>query len=311
MTLVLHLANLDQVIQVSDRQLTGAEGVPRVLPECKATVLTLDNARLLVGYAGLARAGSLRTGECIVEALSEAAAQDNLALPTVERFKERLTERWRQPDIQAVPRQDRGLSVLFTGYNDGLPDPILISAIVTNFQNYVTGRDEPAWDEFKAAFTQVNPDASNPTYIQRVGAWSAMDDENDVARLREGLEQRRPFESIIEMACGLVREIARRPAAAGTIGLELNSAVLPAARMGTSLVEGVPIQMGFHPQDAAHAVRGVNHVISTAEGQVALMDPVLKLAEPANNLPLAVRRVGRNKPCPCGSRKKYKKCCGA
>lgn len=27
-------------------------------------------------------------------------------------------------------------------------------------------------------------------------------------------------------------------------------------------------------------------------------------------LPLPARKVGRNEPCPCGSGKKYKKCCG-
>jgi uncharacterized protein YecA (UPF0149 family) len=27
--------------------------------------------------------------------------------------------------------------------------------------------------------------------------------------------------------------------------------------------------------------------------------------------PLRVEKIGRNDPCPCGSGKKYKKCCGA
>jgi preprotein translocase subunit SecA len=27
--------------------------------------------------------------------------------------------------------------------------------------------------------------------------------------------------------------------------------------------------------------------------------------------PIRVHKVGRNDPCPCGSGKKYKKCCGA
>ncbi|NLC12153.1 MAG: hypothetical protein GX767_07880, partial [Firmicutes bacterium] len=26
--------------------------------------------------------------------------------------------------------------------------------------------------------------------------------------------------------------------------------------------------------------------------------------------PITVKKVGRNEPCPCGSGKKYKKCCG-
>lgn len=31
----------------------------------------------------------------------------------------------------------------------------------------------------------------------------------------------------------------------------------------------------------------------------------------ANHPPLHVVKIGRNEPCPCGSGKKYKKCCGA
>lgn len=30
-----------------------------------------------------------------------------------------------------------------------------------------------------------------------------------------------------------------------------------------------------------------------------------------NNIPVHVEKIGRNEPCPCGSGKKYKKCCGA
>lgn len=30
----------------------------------------------------------------------------------------------------------------------------------------------------------------------------------------------------------------------------------------------------------------------------------------SNNQPVRVEKVGRNEPCPCGSGKKYKKCCG-
>ena len=34
-------------------------------------------------------------------------------------------------------------------------------------------------------------------------------------------------------------------------------------------------------------------------------------AAPVRKLPLRSSKVGRNEPCPCGSGKKYKKCCGA
>ena len=33
-------------------------------------------------------------------------------------------------------------------------------------------------------------------------------------------------------------------------------------------------------------------------------------AEPERPMPAVSQKVGRNEPCPCGSGKKYKQCCG-
>ena len=41
-------------------------------------------------------------------------------------------------------------------------------------------------------------------------------------------------------------------------------------------------------------------------GRVKLVNPVPK----THSEPIRVEKVGRNQPCPCGSGKKYKKCCG-
>lgn len=313
MTLVLALGNMDQVVQISDRRLTDGRGKPCVLPECKGTILTLEDSRLLFGFAGLARAGRFRTGKWILEAMLKAATEDHLALGTINRFTEILTERWRQPDLQAVAPEHRGLSVLFTGYNDCRPAPNLISAIVTNFQNFETGQDETAWEKFKATFWSIKEGVTpaEATYVQRIGAWQAMDDVGDGEKLRRMLEDRRPVKAIIEAGVGTVREIGSRPTAGGTIGAELNSAVLPAQRQNTSLTEGISIQMGFHPEGACHAMRGPNQVLSTREAQLSLTDPRFEAVEPDKTPPLAVQKIGRNKPCPCGSGKKYKKCCAA
>jgi hypothetical protein len=312
MTLVLALGNNDQIIQISDRRLTDSKGEPCVLPECKGMILTLEDSRLLFGFAGLARAGRFRTGKWILDAILEAAAEDHLALGTVERFTQIASERWLKPDLQAVPQESRGLSVLFTGYNDTHPQPNLISAIVTNFQNFESGRDEEPWDEFKTTYWGIGDlvPAEEATFLQRIGAWIAMDDIGDGEKLRRMLVERRSAEAITDAAVGVVREIAGRPAARGVIGTELNSAVLPAQRVNVSLADGIALQMGFHPDGASHAVRGPNQVISTREAQLAISDSKFAADEPSSTRPVAVQKVGRNKPCPCGSGKKYKRCCG-
>jgi hypothetical protein len=311
MTLVIALANADQVIQVSDRQLTDAQGRPCVLPENKATILTLADARLICGFAGLARAGRFRTGQWILNALLEAAADDHLAHRTVERFTASATSRFAQPDIaEAVSREHRGLSILLTGYRDHVEGPRLIAALVTNFQNFETGRDEPPWDKFRATYWSMRECEPNPTYIQRIGHWPAMMSA-DEQRLRAALEARMSQQTLVNLGVGLVREIAARPSARGTIGAELSSAVLPPLRPPELARGEIPVVGGLHPVGAAHVWRGVNQVVSISGLELALMDPQFGPVERTPETATLVQKVGRNKLCPCGSGKKYKKCHGA
>ncbi|NMB42398.1 MAG: preprotein translocase subunit SecA [Firmicutes bacterium] len=52
-------------------------------------------------------------------------------------------------------------------------------------------------------------------------------------------------------------------------------------------------------------------VTITSEGRGALEEARKKTASPPKRTPVTVKKVGRNEPCPCGSGKKYKRCCGA
>ncbi len=38
--------------------------------------------------------------------------------------------------------------------------------------------------------------------------------------------------------------------------------------------------------------------------------PFLKVSTEEKAKPIKTQKIGRNDPCPCGSGKKYKKCCG-
>lgn len=311
MTLVLALGNCDQVIQVSDRQLTDAEGNPCVLPENKATILNLADSRLLVGFAGLARANGFRTGKWILDTLIEAAKPDHQALGTIERFTESATARFLKPDLLAVPEQNRGLSVMFTGFNDTRQSPTLIAALVTNFQNFQSGRDERPWDRFNATYWSIKEGTprEETSYIQRIGAWTAMNDPHDADKLRRLLEEYRPAAAIVDAAVGTVRSIAARRAADSRIGRDISSVVLPVSRPPELAAGTLPIQLGFHPIGTSHTVYGANQVLSLPDVQLALMEPKLAIADKTGS-PMLVQKVGRNKLCPCGSGKKYKKCHG-
>jgi uncharacterized protein YecA (UPF0149 family) len=40
------------------------------------------------------------------------------------------------------------------------------------------------------------------------------------------------------------------------------------------------------------------------------MPPLLPMPGVLSPAPVTHKKIGRNEPCPCGSGKKYKKCCG-
>jgi ATP-dependent protease HslVU (ClpYQ) peptidase subunit len=305
-TIILALSNMDQCVQVSDRQLTDGRGRPYVLPQNKATVIRLADARLICGFAGLARAGRFRIGDWLPNALLRAAQPDHLAHQTVERFTEEISKRFREPDIQSVPRENRRLSFLLTGYRDGAPPPNFIAAVVTNFENFDTEEDELPWDEFQAIYWSAKKDASEDfASIRWAGQWTAMTDA-DLERAMRVLTERRQPESIVDIGVGIVREMAKRPEVEGTIGSDLHSVILP-----VHPPEGLAHApaSGHHPLGASHSYSWVNQVTSLPDRQFAVSDLVLKA--PSSSSPLTVQRVGRNKRCPCGSGKKYKHCHGA
>src|SRR2546423_57294 len=95
MTLILALGNPHQVIQISDRRLTS-NGRVSIQPENKTTFLHLQDARILCGFTGLARAGSFRTAQWVLDTLLGCVEPDDLAFKTLERFTDRATEEFQK-----------------------------------------------------------------------------------------------------------------------------------------------------------------------------------------------------------------------
>jgi hypothetical protein len=254
----------------------------------------------------LARAGKFRIDEWLADALLRAAQPDHLAHQTVERLTEAASKRFREADIQRVAPEHRRLSFLFTGYRDGVPPPNFIAAVVTNFENFDTEEDEMPWDEFRAIYWSAKKDVEEDLIsIRWSGQWTAMT-EGDLERAKQVLAERRPAESIVDVGVGIVREIAKRPEARGTIGSDLHSVILPVHP--PEGLKHAPAS-GHHPLGASHSYSWVNQVTSLSDRQFAVSNLVLKA--PSSSSPLTVQRVGRNKRCPCESGKKYKHCHGA
>jgi preprotein translocase subunit SecA len=57
-------------------------------------------------------------------------------------------------------------------------------------------------------------------------------------------------------------------------------------------------------------VESQNRAAKAARGEVSPADPKAVTRGGAAKAAAAAKKVGRNEPCPCGSGKKFKKCCG-
>jgi preprotein translocase subunit SecA len=63
--------------------------------------------------------------------------------------------------------------------------------------------------------------------------------------------------------------------------------------------------------EAVHSESGAYRGKPAGKGSTEATDSALKEPSPSRPVTRQVEKVGRNDPCPCGSGKKYKKCCGA
>lgn len=304
MTLVLTLGNADQIIQIADRRVSW-NGCTVDDETNKGGVVFCLNGRLAFGFTGLAKYGGFTTRDWLLDALYNAAPPDFTIGEILERVKNAANETFREhPSLKAAPKEHKRLSILFSGYLYFDDPPLQGFAIITNFQNFQMGFDDGhAWNEFAVTYwTEKRPLECIPTLIQRVGNWRAMN-STDETILRDLLEARKPYKAIIGKAIELIREMADRPAAQGTIGKQLS-----AVRIPINPHEG--IETGYYSAVNLHVSYLTDLVYLLPTQHYVIKDARVEAVDPATTPPVSVPKVGRNKPCPCGSGKKYKYCHG-
>jgi len=194
---------------------------------------------------------------------------------------------------------------MFSGYLYHHEPPLQAFAILTNYQNFQTGQDDAeAWDEFSPPnlWHEKRPADRESTFIQYVGNWRAVARE-DRDPLRELLEARKPAPAIIGKAVELVRQMADRPAAGNAIGKQLSAIRIPRDPK-------LQVESGYHSTVTGYVTYVHDSVLMTPSGIWAVKDPELIKVGGLDASPSVVPKVGRNHPCPCGSKKKYKYCHG-
>lgn len=158
MTLIIAAGNSDQFVQVSDRRLT-TNGNVQDDESNKAIVFNCSNARMSVGFTGLAKVGSFSTRDWLLSTLNKCAPPDYVADEIIKRFTERATEEFnRNPQLKLLSGAQKRLSIMFTGYLYHHEPPLGALAIVSNFQNIDTNTKQAcASDQFNY-FLEKNVD---------------------------------------------------------------------------------------------------------------------------------------------------------
>jgi hypothetical protein len=304
MTAILALVNKRHAIQLSDRRLTAHDRKVVEEHSNKATVLTCANGRFAVGYTGLARVGRFRTQHWLLDALLECGPPEFGIFEMMKRFLERAKQDFASlPDLRLLVSSRKRLTIMLTGYAYRDGRAFGANILITNFQDWKTGKDLPEaspdfWDH-----VEVEKDDSPPQVecIQRIGAWKSITGE-ELHQLRVMLREDKPIQAIVDKGCAVLLRAAERPSAAGTVGKEIMSVVVPsAADQGVSAV--------LKPGASTDVAVLTDQVVARPDLRIVMRDMTFGPVAPVPGKPFLKAGPKRNDPCPCGSGKKYKKCC--
>lgn len=306
MTMILSLGNRDHLIQLSDRRLTA--GCKICDEECgKSGVMFLADGRFSFGFTGIARTLGLEMRKWLLKALSDSALPDYQAYNTLKRFEAKATDLFKNhPNLANISPSDKRLTILFSGYLYFHNPPMLVCSLISNFQNPALNKSSPiACDSFFSSFTsEKKPRTDKISWVQRVGAWQAMNPE-DIDSIRNLLVQRKPHKAIIEKATNIMLQMADNPKSKGTIGKQLNWIAIPAD-------PSKEVEVGYYSDFLTHTIWSPCVVVATGDNcHMSWDEPMIEAVNPKDTPFMAVRKVRKNAPCPCGSGKKYKKCHGS
>jgi len=316
MTLIAGLGNYRQVILISDRRLSW-KGKPVDEESNKATTFVCRDARLVAAFTGVARAGNFITRRWLLEALVESATPEYLLEPTLNRFRDRASRDIKKAadDYDRIyakngqPKLDRRLSILLGGYSYVEEPPRCYFFLISNFEKFNSQYSTAATasDEFTLDILRESRPSEIPfVMVAYVGNTDAMK-QRHVEPLQTLLREDRPPEALVGKGIEIIRQVSKLPKSGQVIGEQCTSIVLPRD-------PSLPTRSQYHSAKNATRVFTPSHVEARGGefGAYVLDSPYTEIRDAADQpFILAVAKVGRNHPCPCGNGKKYKKCHGA
>jgi len=302
MTLILGLANQQQVILISDRRLS-ANGKVVEDESNKAATFNLKDARLAVAFTGLAKARTFQTRRWLLEALLESAKPDYQMVSTIKRFCNRATQDFAKI---IVPRKwDKRLTVVLAGYCYNEIPPRCYCWLVSNFEGSDIYGSEPL-DEFRIHWcrNRLLPE-DGYSLIFSPGVHTLVS-QPYAESLRILLQGHKPASALVGKGVEVLRAIAKSPLSKNLVGQQCTSIVLPRSPDSIGSLE-------YHSSTVRTKLFAPS-VIEARGGHAAFIvdSPEVEIRNSSGRqMVLTVPKVGPNHPCPCGSGKKYKKCCRA
>ena len=275
MTLIVAVGNPHFVAQLSDRRLTTLGGTAALLvtdESNKATVWEVPSGRFLIGYSGITSMEMQWNSHFLINELllTLAPKYDFQPWATIQALADELSDALTRK-FPRVPTELRHLTVMFTGLlekGDGV-SCFPVQALVTNYQNWGVGDSEKAWDQFVATFQTPRSEIDWPTIVQRVGAWTVIEDF-EVEDLRNLLKPGVPPQAVLGKMVSLLPAWSAR--SAGTVGLHAHSLAITADRSRQ------PIEK-YHFEGVSKKHYWTSRLITTPQWSIAIGDPELKVED--------------------------------
>jgi hypothetical protein len=278
--LILAGVNSQYAFLASDRMLEAVGGT-RLDPEhAKPTVVQCDNARAIVGFVSHAQPGQFDVRSWLREDLAAAAREESTIRSMIDNFVDLAAARFARLPLSSAEKR---LSIVFSAmvtYPEGYVVPWLVR--VSNYEE--PGEDpRPVADPEFNILAKIPDDPANPqSMLVSTGVNEGL--------LTVGIRQLETMVdtlgqvSRVAAKCGeLMRSAALAPESEGMVGTRCDAVAVT--------------------RDVRAAPEG--HSISAGDSRTTFVPDVDDLRSE-----IPIPRVGRNRPCPCGSNLKYKQCHG-
>lgn len=241
--------------------------------------------------------GRFRTQDWLVEALFESQKADDGVAAAFERLRASANTTFRSVRGNLT---DKRLTVLGIGFfYDSANEPHAMFAALTNdpTQQVYAFAESALPGEFVVVMKNlISVSDFGASFAVEAGRTAAVD-QHDVVGLADMARANTPWRQMVNRAVGLIQGAASSAAASGLIGTQCSSLILESDPSAEP-------RWGYHTGRLTTSILSPSFVTPAGITLLSMIEPL------ENGVPVvaAVQRTGLNKPCPCGSGKKFRNC---